>query len=126
MFDVTCDEEIFMSFLIHFDHILLWDPLSHFYISGHRIRQKKMLDIIVTDYMLSYFYGRKMDRTNRGVSSIDTLLHNYKLGKTLGHGSFGKVKIAEHILTGYKVAVKILNRRKLKNPEMEEKGITDH
>ncbi|KVH99224.1 Kinase associated domain 1 (KA1) [Cynara cardunculus var. scolymus] len=62
-----------------------------------------------------------MDRTNRGGGSVDTLLHNYKLGKTLGHGSFGKVKIAEHILTGYKVAVKILNRRKLKNPEMEEK-----
>ncbi|KAD4385343.1 hypothetical protein R6Q59_010393 [Mikania micrantha] len=62
-----------------------------------------------------------MDRTNRGGGSVDALLHNYKLGKTLGHGSFGKVKIAEHTLTGYKVAVKILNRRKLKNPEMEEK-----
>nr|XP_043640021.1 SNF1-related protein kinase catalytic subunit alpha KIN10-like [Erigeron canadensis] len=62
-----------------------------------------------------------MDRTNRGMGSVDTLLRNYKLGKTLGHGSFGKVKIAEHISTGYKVAVKILNRRKLKNPEMEEK-----
>ncbi|XP_071692526.1 SNF1-related protein kinase catalytic subunit alpha KIN10-like isoform X2 [Rutidosis leptorrhynchoides] len=62
-----------------------------------------------------------MERRNRGVASIDTLLHNYKLGKTLGHGSFGKVKIAEHILTGHKVAIKILNRRKLKNPEMEEK-----
>ncbi|KAF5807253.1 putative protein kinase CAMK-AMPK family [Helianthus annuus] len=61
-----------------------------------------------------------MDRTNRG-GTTDALLHNYKLGKTLGHGSFGKVKIAEHTLTGYKVAVKILNRRKLKNPEMEEK-----
>ncbi|CAI9283994.1 unnamed protein product [Lactuca saligna] len=64
---------------------------------------------------------RNMDRTNRGGGSIETLLRNYKLGKTLGHGSFGKVKIAEHVLTGYKVAVKILNRRKLKNPEMEEK-----
>lgn len=62
-----------------------------------------------------------MDRTNRGGGSIETLVRNYKLGKTLGHGSFGKVKIAEHVLTGYKVAVKILNRRKLKNPEMEEK-----
>lgn len=63
-----------------------------------------------------------MDRTTRGGSS-DAFLHNYKLGKTLGHGSFGKVKIAEHTLTGYKVAVKILNRRKLRNPEMEEKGM---
>ncbi|GMH24000.1 hypothetical protein Nepgr_025843 [Nepenthes gracilis] len=32
-----------------------------------------------------------------------------------------EVKIAEHKLTGYKVAIKILNRRKIKNMEMEEK-----
>ncbi|KAA8542473.1 hypothetical protein F0562_023391 [Nyssa sinensis] len=47
---------------------------------------------------------------------------NYKTGKTLGHGSFGKVKIAEHVLTGYKVAIKILNRHKMKKCEMEEKA----
>jgi hypothetical protein len=28
-------------------------------------------------------------------------------------------------LTGHKVAVKILNRRKIKNMEMEEKGMDD-
>lgn len=54
--------------------------------------------------------------------SVDSFLRNYKLGKTLGIGSFGKVKIAEHALTGHKVAIKILNRRKIKNMEMEEKG----
>ncbi|KAK3042715.1 hypothetical protein RJ639_000773, partial [Escallonia herrerae] len=59
--------------------------------------------------------------TGRGGSNADMALRNYKLGKTLGHGSFGKVKIAEHLLTGYKVAIKILNRRKFKNSEMEEK-----
>ncbi|KAG5618524.1 hypothetical protein H5410_018348 [Solanum commersonii] len=48
-------------------------------------------------------------------------LRNYRVGKTLGHGSFGKVKIAEHLLTGHKVAIKILNRRKMKTPDMEEK-----
>ncbi|KAM1187567.1 hypothetical protein ACFX2J_023476 [Malus domestica] len=57
----------------------------------------------------------------RGGSGSDTYLPNYKLGKTLGIGSFGKVKIAEHALTGHKVAIKILNRRKIKNMEMEEK-----
>ncbi|KAH7852149.1 hypothetical protein Vadar_021167 [Vaccinium darrowii] len=31
------------------------------------------------------------------------------------------VKIAEHALTGHKVAIKILNRRKIKNMDMEEK-----
>lgn len=64
-----------------------------------------------------------MDGTSGKVSnSADLFLPNYKLGKTLGIGSFGKVKIAEHGLTGHKVAIKILNRRKIKNMEMEEKG----
>jgi len=49
-------------------------------------------------------------------------LRNYRIGKTLGIGSFGKVKIAEHISTGHKVAIKILNRRKIRGMEMEEKG----
>lgn len=63
-----------------------------------------------------------MDGSNRGSSNADMFLPNYKFGKTLGIGSFGKVKIAEHVLTGHKVAIKILNRRKVKNMEMEEKG----
>lgn len=62
-----------------------------------------------------------MEGSVRG-SSADVILQNYKLGKTLGIGSFGKVKIAEHLLTGHKVAIKILNRRKIKSMEMEEKG----
>mmetsp|Transcript_6744 Transcript_6744/g.18099 ORF Transcript_6744/g.18099 Transcript_6744/m.18099 type:complete len:464 (+) Transcript_6744:258-1649(+) len=45
----------------------------------------------------------------------------YRLGKTLGVGSFGKVKLAEHEYTGKKVAVKILNRQKIKMLDMEEK-----
>ncbi|KAI3812179.1 hypothetical protein L1987_16886 [Smallanthus sonchifolius] len=64
-----------------------------------------------------------MDRTNRvrGGGSVDTYIHKYKFGKTLGTGSFGEVKIAENTLTGDNVAIKILKRGKLKNPEMEEK-----
>ena len=42
------------------------------------------------------------------------LVPRYILGETLGHGSFGKVKSAQHELTGHKVAVKILNRQKIK------------
>ncbi|CAN6452346.1 unnamed protein product [Victoria cruziana] len=61
-----------------------------------------------------------MDGAN-GRTGSDVFLSNYRLGKTLGIGSFGKVKIAEHVLTGHKVAIKILNRRKIKNMEMEEK-----
>jgi len=39
---------------------------------------------------------------------------HYVLGETLGVGTFGKVKIGEHQLTGHKVAIKILNRQKIK------------
>lgn len=46
---------------------------------------------------------------------------SYRLGKTLGVGSFSKVKLAEHEPTGKKVAVKILNRQKLRAQQMEEK-----
>ena len=63
-------------------------------------------------------------------------MQNYKLGKVLGIGSFGKVRckfnnylniyiyiyiVAEHILTKQKVAIKILNKEKIKQQKMEEK-----
>jgi carbon catabolite-derepressing protein kinase len=35
---------------------------------------------------------------------------NYRLTKTLGKGTFGKVKKAEHITTGEIVAVKVLQK----------------
>ncbi|KAG5521767.1 hypothetical protein RHGRI_034105 [Rhododendron griersonianum] len=60
--------------------------------------------------------------TGRGTGA-ETPLQNYTIGKTLGHGSFGKVKITEHRPTGYKVAIKILYRRKMKSHNMEEKGL---
>lgn len=56
-----------------------------------------------------------------GPATAEYYLPNYKLGKTLGIGSFGKVKVAEHSPTGHKVAIKILNRRKVKMMDMEEK-----
>ncbi|KAE9454201.1 hypothetical protein C3L33_13881, partial [Rhododendron williamsianum] len=57
--------------------------------------------------------------TNRRGTGAEMPLQNYKMGKTLGHGSFGKVKIAEHRSIWYKVAIKILNRRKMKRHNME-------
>ena len=51
----------------------------------------------------------------------DMYLADYRMGKTLGIGSFGKVKLAEHVLTQEKVAIKILNRRKIMAMDMEEK-----
>ena len=57
-----------------------------------------------------------------GSGGVESILRNYKLGRVLGIGSFGKVKKAEHTLTGHNVAIKIISRRKIKNMEMEEKG----
>ena len=39
---------------------------------------------------------------------------NYILGKTIGQGTFGKVKIGLHMITGEKVAVKILEKSRIK------------
>lgn len=38
---------------------------------------------------------------------------HYMLGKTIGEGTFGKVKLGTHILTGEKVAVKILEKERI-------------
>lgn len=40
--------------------------------------------------------------------------------ETLGKGAFGKVRLAEHVLTGMKIAIKILDKEKIakKNDEI--------
>lgn len=54
------------------------------------------------------------ERSQGTVQPIVKIGH-YTLGQTLGVGTFGKVKIGEHQLTKHKVAVKILNRQKIKS-----------
>ncbi|TMW58966.1 hypothetical protein Poli38472_007111 [Pythium oligandrum] len=55
------------------------------------------------------------------MSDVPIKIGPYRLGKTLGIGSFGKVKLATHEITGHKVAIKILNRNKIRNLDMGEK-----
>jgi len=72
------------------------------------------------------FHGLEQEMegsSRRKRSRVEMLSPNYKLGKTLGYGSFGEVKLAEHKLTGLHVAIKILNRHEMKKQGMEEKGI---
>lgn len=45
----------------------------------------------------------------------------YKIGSTLGMGTFGKVKMAEHTITSQKVAIKIINKKKMEQMNMHEK-----
>jgi len=42
----------------------------------------------------------------------------YRIERTLGEGSFGKVKLATHNVTGQKVALKIIGRKKLISRDM--------
>lgn len=45
-------------------------------------------------------------------------LNQYREVRTLGEGSFGKVKLAQHKVTGQEVAMKIISRRKLISRDM--------
>ncbi|GAU93065.1 AMP-activated-Kinase-c [Ramazzottius varieornatus] len=55
------------------------------------------------------------DEVSGGASQPLVKIGHYILGETLGTGTFGKVKVARHQVTGHKVAVKILNRQKIKS-----------
>ena len=50
------------------------------------------------------------ERSGSLSSAPQVKIGHYILGETLGIGTFGKVKVGFHQLTGHKVAVKILNR----------------
>jgi carbon catabolite-derepressing protein kinase len=52
-------------------------------------------------------------------SAMPERLNQYTVLRTLGEGSFGKVKLATHKLTGQKVALKIINRKKLMARDMQ-------
>jgi carbon catabolite-derepressing protein kinase len=56
-------------------------------------------------------------RTGRD-SRTSQRLGQYTIVKTLGEGSFGKVKLATHQVSGQKVALKIINRKKLVTRDM--------
>ena len=56
--------------------------------------------------------GRPLSRQNQ--TNQRKVVGQYMLGKTIGEGTFGKVRIAIHLPTGEKVAVKVLEKARIK------------
>jgi serine/threonine protein kinase len=54
----------------------------------------------------------KPTKKNQNTTKI-TSIGGYTIGKTLGKGTFGKVKLGTHQLSGESVAVKILEKSKI-------------
>lgn len=56
--------------------------------------------------------------TERVKAKTEQRIDAYKVIRTLGEGSFGKVKLAVHSSTGQQVALKIIARKKLISRDM--------
>ena len=67
-------------------------------------------------------HGRQDDSATTShqdkIRSTDVRLDQYTILRTLGEGSFGKVKLAVHKSSGQKVALKIISRKKLISRDM--------
>eukprot|EP00656_Telonema_subtile_P011865 TRINITY_DN1591_c0_g1_i1.p1 TRINITY_DN1591_c0_g1~~TRINITY_DN1591_c0_g1_i1.p1 ORF type:complete len:533 (+),score=179.01 TRINITY_DN1591_c0_g1_i1:273-1871(+) len=50
-----------------------------------------------------------------------TSIGDYSIGKKLGMGTFGEVRLAQHVCTGHEVAVKILNKSRIKSMDVGDK-----
>ncbi|KNE65638.1 CAMK/CAMKL/AMPK protein kinase [Allomyces macrogynus ATCC 38327] len=53
------------------------------------------------------------------MASIRARIGHYEVIETLGTGSFGKVKLATHVLTGHHVALKFINKLKMQKDNMQ-------
>ena len=65
--------------------------------------------------MLSF--GKTSSGKNKGIDPLknSSKLDDYKMEETIGQGTYGKVKLATHIQTNEKVAIKIINKKRLIN-----------
>ena len=65
--------------------------------------------------MLSF--GKTSSGKNKGIEPLKNIskLDDYKIEETIGEGTYGKVKLAIHIQTNEKVAIKIINKKRLIN-----------
>jgi serine/threonine protein kinase len=53
-------------------------------------------------------------------AAVRTRIGKYEIGKTLGEGTFAKVKYGKHVETGVSVAIKIIDKDKILKHKMVE------
>lgn len=66
-----------------------------------------------------HHHGNGHSHAQRSSLGDGSRIGNYQIVKTLGEGSFGKVKLAYHVTTGQKVALKIINKKVLAKSDMQ-------
>ncbi|KAJ3309532.1 ER degradation-enhancing alpha-mannosidase-like protein 2 [Boothiomyces sp. JEL0838] len=104
----------------------------------HVEMDKVVIDIELCKVWLLNLHGLKISMSGNASEFIDTLvskldngdefvmkLSNYEIGKTIGEGAYGKVKYGMHIPSGEKVAIKIINKKRLKEQEDMKKEYYD-
>ena len=49
----------------------------------------------------------------KGFKEVKSIKERYKIGKILGEGSFGQVRVAQHRMANIKCAIKIIKKEKI-------------
>ena len=57
--------------------------------------------------------NRGIETASKQLNNADKTIGQYILGKSIGEGTFGKVKLGTHIITNESVAIKILEKSKI-------------
>lgn len=92
-------------------------------LSGKKKKQQKFYLVkiavrsISNTVLVIYIGGEKMSAK---VSAARTRVGKYEMGRTLGEGSFAKVKFAKNVETGEFVAIKIVDRDHVRRHKMVE------
>lgn len=87
-------------------------PQHHHHDSQQQQNQHKGMDVMPD-------FGGSGGPNPSGHSHVGGRIGRYQIIKTLGEGSFGKVKLAYHMATHQRVALKIINRKTLSKSDMQ-------
>jgi serine/threonine protein kinase len=67
----------------------------------------------------------EMDDGSNGAERINGTISGFRIGKMLGRGGFGEVRIGEHHLTGEQVALKFLRKAEIISMGAAERTTTE-